>query len=73
MVTTQIALYATGSGKVAMKIDETESKRGFFYSWQGLYGAASGLNLDDMKRDIASVKTNHKRIKLIFGTDLTLK
>jgi len=65
-----IAIYATRTGKEAMRIDKTECSRGTFYSYIGKYGAASGLDYQAMQKEVALIKGYHKGMILVQGNEL---
>jgi hypothetical protein len=70
MTTETIAIYATRTGKEAMRIDKMECSRGTFYSYIGKYGAASGLDYKAMQKEVASMKGYHKGMVLAQGTEI---
>ena len=70
MNTKTIAVYATRTGKEAMRIDKTECNRGTFYSYTGKYGAGSISDYEDMRKTVAAMKYYHKGVTLTQGAEV---
>lgn len=62
-----VSVYKTPSGKIAMKIQYSETNDTFSYI--GEYGAGSGSNYSQMKKDVLMMLKYHPRVKLASGED----
>lgn len=64
-----IASYHTHKGKLALSITRVTSKIDgrVWYRYSGLYGAGSGMNVEDMRKNVKQIKIAHPKMILVSG------